>query len=191
MSAIGLSTLTLYVNRAQKMIQAVGRNFFRQSLSISIHDHEATSANLTLVMYRGADVMQMQETFTGSDPAVAALDTNVTTVDAIMDGVNTGESRTFGLRLWDSASGELLAEGDMALLGNAMLIGDDGLDVPATPTTTPGGWVNLGNDWWNGSDHYTVNATTGLLRKTWYEGSGDEFHAVYDDAANEIPIPTT
>lgn len=190
MAAIGTSDVAITVDRTNKRLQVAGTNFFRQSLNLSVASHGASAANLVLVLYRDGIVMQTVDGMSDNDPASAALDTNVTTMGDVFTGKQSGEALKFGMRLWDKSSEECLARGDITILGNADLYTTDGESEPTVPEATTGGWVHLGDDWWNGSDHYRLNVTTNKLRKVWTEGTGDQFHEVYDDAVNEIAIPT-
>jgi hypothetical protein len=191
MSAIGQSTCAVAVNRTTKAMRFNGTNFFRQAVGLTITGHDASPANLVLALYRKGVVVQTVIAFTGdSVTALCSLDTNVTSLSAVYSGVRSGADREFDAILWDKTSEEALARGMLKILGNADMYSAVSESEPTVPEPTTGGWVHLGDDWWNGSNHYRLNNSTGMLRKVWTEGTGDQFHEVYDDAANEIAIPT-
>lgn len=190
--SIGTSSCTLTCTptaAVPNIVQGSDINQFLHSISLSIAGLGAgKAANLVMQLLRGTAVVQTVSGFGGTDPYTKAMDTNVTTIAAIFSGVKSGDIRVFKVQLWDSASGEKLAEGPMEIQGNDATYSGT---IAPDPVPTPGGWVHLGDDWYNGSDHYRVNQANGKLRKVWTTGEGDDFHEVFDDSANEIDVPTT
>jgi len=186
MSTIGTSACAIALTQSSRALRKTGTNFFRQLLIVTMSGVSGlTVANLVLLIFRGTtQVANAVFTVSGSN-AVGSIDSNTTAMQTALSGTENGEIKTLAARLWDSVSGELLAEGDFEIQGVDSTYSGDGGATALVPVT--GSTLKWGEMAMVGNKTYRYNRTTGLYREEWLEGAGEAAHLVQADT--EIAIP--
>lgn len=178
--SVGTSDCTIVVDRSRKRMYCAGTNWFMQALDLDITGHDYAVGNLLLLAYRGSTIVAMCDEISGtSADATGILDTATEEMQTAISDADTqhGEIMKVDLRLWDTNSLELLAEGSLDIRG---IIGSY-TTSPVTPiSATTVFWGDLCSF---GGKTYLKNNEDGLWYPFSLRGTGETVHYTVDETA--------
>lgn len=181
----GASDLGMVINRGGKSMVVTGENWFAQNLTLAITGHSHATTNLILLAYRDDVLVAATDAgdITGtSDLAAGYLDTATEEMQTAMADALHGEIVDIDLRMWDSETLELIAEGVLRLRG--VLINE--AMTPLTPlSSTTIFWGDLCS--YLGKT-YMKNNEDGLWYPFSLRGTGATVHYTIDETGG-IAIP--
>ena len=165
MSSIGSVAVTAAVTAATKGLAFTGKPWQRQAMNLTLTGHGVAAASLTLLLYRLGTLVAQCQAFSGSSSsATGTVDLNTVPLETVFTAVARGVVRTLTGVLWNTATGNLLAQGDIPIRAFG-----DTYEEESGATALPA----LGG--------YAYNSTTGLWYPVALVGTGDQMQIEIDE----------
>lgn len=155
---------------------------FGDVAALTISGTTATPANLVLLVYQGATLVQRVITFSGPDGAVLGdLDTATAEIQTVFTGVTLGAFRQFDAYLYDSSGPDLLADGKINLTASR----DMGSTSPIPPLSSS--TVFIGSFAFYNGKTYLRSSADGLYYEFAAAGTGDTVTESLETVGITIP----
>jgi len=137
MATVGTSAATLRVRAAAKRLDVAGDVWEREAVTLAVTAAGVAAANLILLVYRGSTLVASGSAFTGTTASASGtVNLDSAALATAMSGVDRGREIRMAARLWDSITGDLIAEGDWYILASgATYSGETGAELV---TVVPG-----------------------------------------------------
>jgi hypothetical protein len=126
MATVGTSAATLTVRATAKRLSVVGDVWHREAVTLAVANAGVAAGNLLLLVYRGSTLVASAAAFTGTTASASGtVNLDSAALATVMEDIARSRDVRLTVRLWDSTTGDLLAEGDWFILSSGDAYGSE------------------------------------------------------------------